>query len=109
MKKLDTINENEKTFYNKINRMKTMKKRKENNITPTEDKSEREHSNKFKYDILISKNIEKNQQNLNNHEEYFEGFFNDIILKRKLNKNNHKDEEGIKRKKSFDKQQIIIK
>ena len=32
------------------------------------------------YDKLISKNIEKNQQNLNNPEEYFEGFFNNIIL-----------------------------
>ena len=34
------------------------------------------------FDKLISKNIEKNQQNLNNPEEYFEGFFNDIILKK---------------------------
>ena len=92
--------ENEKTFYNKIKTKKTMQKRKENNPSP-EEKSDMEHtSNKMDYDILISKNIQKNQQNLNNPEEYFEGFFNDIIFQK--NKNNNKPEEnGIKRKKSF--------
>ena len=55
-----------------------MKKRKANSI---ETKPEKEHkNNKVNYDKLISKNIEKNQKNLNNPEEYFEGFFNNIIL-----------------------------
>ena len=39
------------------------------------------------YNRLISKNIEKNQQNLNNPEEYFEGFFNDIIFNTNQDKN----------------------
>ena len=34
-----------------------------------------DNSIKVNYDQLISKNIEKNQKNLNNPEEYFEGFF----------------------------------
>ena len=55
------------------------------------------------YDKLISKNIEKNQQNLNNPEEYFEGFFNDIIFKKNQNKSNKISDNGnIKGKKTFD-------
>ena len=101
-KKQDSINDGEKTFYHKINRIKTTKKKKENN-PPTEERSERDHtSNKMNYDKLISKNIEKNQQNLNNPEEYFEGFFNDIIFKKNQTKNNKiLDDGNIKRKKSF--------
>ena len=95
--------EKEKTFFNKINRMKTLKKRKDNNPQIPEEKSDREYnSNKMNYDKLISKNIEKNQQNLNNPEEYFQGFFNDIILKKNINKSNNISEaKGLKRKKSF--------
>ena len=101
-KKQDSINDGEKTFYHKINRIKTTKKKKENN-PPTEERSERDHtSNKMNYDKLISKNIEKNQQNLNNPEEYFEGFFNDIIFKKNQTKNNKiLDDGNIKRKKSL--------
>ena len=101
-KRQDSIIDGEKTFYNKINRKKTTKKKKENN-PPSEERSEREHAgNKMNYDKLISKNIEKNQQNLNNPEEYFEGFFNDIIFKKNQTKNNKiLDDGNIKRKKSF--------
>jgi len=83
--------------------MKTLKKRKDNNPQIPEEKSDREYnSNKMNYDKLISKNIEKNQQNLNNPEEYFQGFFNDIILKKNINKSNNISEaKGLKRKKSF--------
>ena len=42
---------------------------------------------KMNYNKLISKNIEKNQLNLNNPEEYFEGFFNDIIFNKNKDKN----------------------
>jgi len=78
VKKNESINTKDKTFYSKIHRLKTMKKRRANSI---ETKPEKEHkNNKVNYDKLISKNIEKNQKNLNNPEEYFEGFFNNIIL-----------------------------
>ena len=102
-KRQDSIIDGEKTFYNKINRKKTTKKKKENN-PPSEERSEREHAgNKMNYDKLISKNIEKNQQNLNNPEEYFEGFFNDIIFKKNQNKSNKISDNGnIKGKKTFD-------
>ena len=42
-------------------------------------------SSKMNYNKLISKNIEKNQKNLNNPEEYFKGFFNEIISHDKNN------------------------
>ena len=101
-KKENTKNEKDKTFFNKINTMKTLKKRKEPNPIPPEEKSDREYNNKMNYDKLISKNIEKNQQNLNNPEEYFQGFFNDIILKKNIKKsNNIPEERGLKKKKSF--------
>ena len=77
-----------------------MKKRKENNPPPEEKSDLEPSSNKMNYDKLISKNIEKNQQNLNYPEEYFEGFFNDIIFKKKKN-NNILEDGGLKRGKSF--------
>ncbi len=49
------------------------------------------------YGKLISENIGKNQQNLNNPEEYFQGFFKNIISKRKQG-NNVKSEEKLKRR-----------
>ena len=80
IKKYISVGTKDITFYNKINKMKTLKKRRANSI---EDKNEKEKENKnikVNYDKLIMKNIEKNKQNLNNPEEYFEGFFNDIIF-----------------------------
>ena len=64
-----------------------------------EEKSEIElkDNNNMNYDKLISKNIEDNQQNLNNPEEYFQGFFKDIISKKKQG-NNTRSEEKLKRR-----------
>jgi hypothetical protein len=50
---------------------------------------------KKKIDIeeQITKNIEKNKQNLNNPEEYFCGFFNDILQKKKTMRNSKMNKE----------------
>ena len=103
-KSRDSVTENDdKTFYSKINKMRTMKKRNVNNY-PIEEKIETEPNNKkMNYDILISKNIENNQENLNNPQKYFEGFFNDIIFKKNKNNNNLWDDLGIKKRKTFQK------
>ena len=101
-KNRDSITQNDdKTFYSKINKIRTMKKRNASN-SPIEEKTETEPNNKkLNYDILISKNIENNQENLNNPQKYFEGFFNDIIFKR--NNNNIWEDLGIKKRKTFQK------
>ena len=99
IRKFESYGGKEKTFFNKIIRKKTMKKWKGNTI---EEKSEKESKNtKMNYNKIISKNIEKNQQNLNNPEEYFEGFFNDIIFKRQGNGNNLLDDNGVKKRSSL--------
>ena len=100
IKKQESNEENEKTFYNKVNSKKTMKKRRVNTIEE-KTKNDRKDSN-FNFDKIISKNIEKNQKNLNNPEEYFEGFFNDIIFNKKQG-NNFKTEKTIKKKITTDK------
>ena len=93
--------ENEITFYNKINRLKTMRKK---NINIQEEKPEKDNKmSKMNYNRLISKNIEKNQQNLNNPEEYFEGFFNDIIFNKKGNNIKDNANESIKKRKTIKK------
>ncbi len=98
IKKHDSLGPKDKTFFNKINRMKTLRKRKEN---PVEEKTGKENKNaKLNYDKLISKNIEKNQKNLNNPEEYFERFFNDIIFHKNPD-NSFLDEKDIKKKEFF--------
>ena len=100
VKKHESNREKDKTFYNKVNRIKTTKKRKEN---INEEKHEKEQkSSKMNYGKLISQNIEKNQQNLNNPEEYFEGFFNDIIFK-KHPSNKIKPEVKVKKRSTLDK------
>ena len=77
-----------------------MKKWKDNNTI--EEKNEKENKIiKVNYNKLISKNIEKNQQNLNNPEEYFEGFFNDIIFKRQGNNNDLLNENNVQKNSSF--------
>ena len=93
-KRYDSNKEKEKTFYNQI-AIKMNPKRKRT----LEEKQEKEKKDeKMNYDKLISKNIEDNQQNLNNPEEYFQGFFKDIISKRKKGNSNIKSEEKIKRR-----------
>ena len=84
------------TFFNKIKRLKTLIKDKDN----IEEENDKENKViKLNYNKLISKNIEKNRQNLNNPEEYFEGFFNDIILKKQGN--SLLDENNIKKRSSL--------
>ena len=97
VKKHESNREKDKTFYNKVNRIKTTRKRKENINEEKEQKS-----SKMNYGKLISQNIEKNQQNLNNPEEYFEGFFNNIIFNN-TKANNILSDNTIKKKKTIQK------
>ena len=48
---------------------------------------------KLNIEEQISKNIENNKQNLNNPEEYFCGFFNDILQKKKTMRNSRMNKE----------------
>ena len=91
IKKNESVKDKDKTFYNKISRKKTMRIIEENIIEEEHEKEQKK--SKMNYDKLISKNIEKNQQNLNNPEEYFEGFFNDIIFKKKQNNKLNPDQK----------------
>ena len=79
--------------------MKTMKKRNAIDFSAIHSEND-DYDAKSNYEKLISKNIEKNQQNLNNPEEYFEGFFNDIIFKSNKNKSMLLEEDA-KGKKTF--------
>ena len=96
IKKIISVEETENTFYSKISRMKSQK-RKINSPSRT-----KHHNSMISYDKLISKNIEKNQQNLNNPEEYFEGFFNHIILNQQKDSNIVND-DSIKKRKLYNK------
>ena len=94
------INEKDNTFYNKINRKKTLRnKRKVGSQDEYSDVGAK--TMKMNYNQIISKNIEKNQQNLNNPEEYFEGFFNNIIFNNKGN--NILSDNALKKKKTLQK------
>jgi hypothetical protein len=97
IKKVITAKEKENNYYSKINRMRS---KKNVNYSNFEEKSEKENS-KLNFNEVIAKNIEKNQQNLNNPEEYFEGFFNNIILKQK--KTNNLLDDTVKKKKTIKK------
>ena len=92
---------NEKTFYSKIRRIKTMHKKK---LASIQDDKEIKNEN-INYEKLISKNIENNKKNLNNPEMYFEGFFNDIIFKSNIinNDNYIEDKKELKKVNTFDK------
>ena len=95
-----STNEKDNTFYGKINRIKTMKKR---NVSSQDEYSDGVTKvTKMNYNQLISQNIEKNQQNLNNPEEYFLGFFNNIIFNN-TKANNILSDNTIKKKKTIQK------
>ena len=70
--------EDEATFYSKIQRI--------NGKRPAKNKDKKKEIDKDNYEDQISQNIEKNKQNLNNPEEYFSGFFNNILSKKNVNK-----------------------
>ena len=67
------IKDEENNFYTRIKMVKQTKK-------PIRSKEKNKKFNN--YEEQISKNIEKNKQNLNNPEEYFSGFFNNILSKK---------------------------
>ena len=88
----------EQTFYNQIIGKKITRKKRTSTV---EEKAEKTPKiNKMNYVRLISKNIEDNQQNLNNPEEYFQGFFKDIISKKK--QSNIKSEGKLRKKSTFE-------
>ena len=72
----------------KTYRKGTKNKDKNMNISPTTIPKK-----KIDIEEQISKNIEKNKQNLNNPEEYFCGFFNDILQRKKTMKNSKMNKE----------------
>ena len=88
----NTISENDDESYHsrhKTYRKGAKNKDKEDNVSPTLIPK------KIDIEEQISKNIEKNKQNLNNPEEYFCGFFNDILQRRKTMRNSrmYKDQK----------------
>ena len=67
--------ENENTFYQRFKTLKQSKK-----SVKLNDKD----AKLSLYEEQISKNIEKNKQNLNNPEEYFNGFFSNLLSRKNL-------------------------
>ena len=75
----NNINDEEDTFYTRIKVAKSFRKP---TSKPTSKLRDIKKTNN--YERQITKNIEKNKQNLNNPEEYFTGFFNNILSKKDL-------------------------
>ena len=73
----------EKNFYSRVKTFRKVQKNKERE----KDKEASTIGKKLNLKERISQNIEKNQQNLNNPEEYFSGFFKNILIKKKTQKN----------------------
>ena len=98
----------DKTYYHKINRIRRNKSIYKKNIyNNKEEKNEKEvKDEKLSYTKLISKNIEKNQKNLNNPAEYYARFFNNILINKNKGNNLFPDEE-IKKRKTFHRHSII--
>ena len=107
-KRLQSAMEIDKTYYHKINRIRRNKSIYKKNIyNNKEEKNEKElKDEKLSYTKLISKNIEKNQKNLNNPAEYYARFFNNILINKNKGNNLFPDEE-IKKRKMFHQHSII--
>ena len=106
VKRLKFAMESDKIFYNKINGIKRIKSMQKKNWNIKYEKNEKEIKNeKMNYNKLISKNIEKNQKNLNNPSEYYARFFNNIIFS-KNNRNNLSPDDEIKKRKTFNRNNI---
>jgi hypothetical protein len=73
----------EKNFYSRVKTFRKVQKIKERE----KDKEASTIGKKLNLQERISQNIEKNKQNLNNPEEYFSGFFKNILIKKKTQKN----------------------
>ena len=71
------LNDEEKTFYTRIQNFKEGKKQ-------NKHKEKNKEKESYNYEEQILKNIEKNKQNLNNPEEYFSGFFSNILSKKNI-------------------------
>ena len=88
--------ENERSYFSRVETLRKGTKFKERETSPKD--------RVLNLQDKISLNIEKNKQNLNNPEEYFSGFFNDILLRKKTMKNiknNNKDQKSKKMKTLF--------
>ena len=73
------IFDSENTFYKRIKEINQSRIN-----TPKLNNKNKELN---RYEEQIFKNIENNTQNLNNPEEYFSGFFTNILKKQQLNSN----------------------
>ena len=71
----------DKNFYHKIKTFRRGPKNKER------EKESSPVVKKLNLEERISQNIEKNKQNLNNPEEYFSGFFKNLLINKKTQKN----------------------
>ena len=82
------VNDDDKemSFYSRVQTFRKAGKIKDNEKDKDKDPSQISRK-KINLKEQISQNIEKNKQNLNNPEEYFSGFFNDILLKKKTIRN----------------------
>ena len=86
-KSISEYDDENDNFYNRV---KTFRNRPKGKIREKDRERERETSpisKKLNLEERISQNIENNKQNLNNPEEYFSGFFKNILSKKKSQKN----------------------
>ena len=92
--------EEEMSFYTKMKTIRNMKNN--NNSFIDNNKSFIAKPNEISLMDRISQNIQKNKQNLNNPEEYFSGFFTNLLQRKKtmakgLPRTNKNNEGAIKR------------
>ena len=73
--------EEEMSFYTKMKTIRNMKNK--NNSFADNNKSFIAKPNEISLMDRISQNIQKNKQNLNNPEEYFSGFFTNLLQRKK--------------------------
>ena len=74
-------------FYNKVKTFRNGPKVKNREKDREKERETSPISKKLNLEERISQNIENNKQNLNNPEEYFSGFFKNILSKKKSQKN----------------------
>ena len=87
-------------FYNRIKTFRNGPKGKNKEKDKERERETSQISKKLNLEERISQNIENNKQNLNNPEEYFSGFFKNILSKKRSQKNlkllnNNKDQKKI--------------
>ena len=87
-------------FYNRVKTFRNGPKVKNREKDREKEREKSQISKKLNLEERISQNIENNKQNLNNPEEYFSGFFKNILSKKNTKKNfklfnNNKDQKKI--------------